>query len=246
MSSSDDAPIGQILTRRELLASFGAAGVALLSHGSTRKGEVVAPAAVCVVRPAQVEGPYFVDEKLERSDIRSDPATRVLSPGTPLLLTFRVSRLLRGLCAPLAGATVDIWHCDALGIYSDERDEAAGFDSRGKKFLRGYQTTSRAGLARFVSIYPGWYEGRAVHVHFKIRTAGASGTHHDFTSQLYFNDTLTDRVHARAPYATKGKGRLPNAADDIFREQHGPDLILNTTRRGGGYAAIFDVAVSID
>ncbi|MES2307203.1 MAG: intradiol ring-cleavage dioxygenase [Gemmatimonadota bacterium] len=246
MSTSDDAPIGQILTRRDVLASFGAAGAALLTLNASRPAVEPTPAAVCVVRPAQVEGPYFVDEKLERSDIRSDPTTRVLSPGAPLLLGFRVSRLVRGLCAPLSGATVDVWHCDALGVYSDERDQDARFDSRGKKFLRGYQTTNRAGVVRFVTIYPGWYEGRAVHIHFKIRTAGSSGKHHDFTSQLYFNDTLSDRVHARAPYATKGKGRLPNAADDIFRDQHGEELVLNATRRGGGYSALFDIAVALD
>lgn len=250
MSDNDDAPIGQILSRREVLASLGVAGAAFLPRfpGLRRGGP--APLATelpgCVVRPAQEEGPYFVDEKLNRSDIRSDPATGVLSVGVPLLLTFRVSKLTNGLCAPITGATVDVWHCDALGVYSDERDVmGGGFDSRGKKFLRGYLPTNASGQARFTTIYPGWYQGRAVHMHFKIRTTTAAGVRHDFTSQLYFNDTLSDRVHAAAPYASKGKGRLPNAADGIFRQQHGEQLLLTTTRRGGGYAAQFDIALQM-
>lgn len=241
MSSADDAQIGTLLSRREALGALGAAGLLFFAGDSAeaRSGS----GAPCVVRPSQEEGPYFVDEHLNRSDIRSDPATRIMSAGVPLLLTFRVSHLVRGLCAPLVGATVDVWHCDALGVYSDEYDSRAGFDSRGKKFLRGYQQSNASGIARFTTIYPGWYDGRAVHIHFKIRRSNESGGHIDFTSQLYFNDTLSDRVHARQPYASKGKGRVPNAADDIFREQHGDELVLTTTRRGGGYAAVFDVAL---
>jgi len=249
VSDNDDAPIGQILSRREVLASLGLAGAAFLPRfPGPRRGSPVqlAPALpACVVRPAQEEGPYFVYEKLNRSDIRSDPATGVVSVGVPFLLTFRVSKLSKGLCAPIAGATVDIWHCDALGVYSDERDMNGLFDTRGKKFLRGFQTTDAAGQARFTTIYPGWYQGRAVHIHFKIRTTSAGGVGHDFTSQLYFSDTLSDRVHTAAPYADKGKGRLPNASDGIFSRQRGEQLLLTTTRRGGGYAALFDVALQM-
>jgi len=250
MSASDDEPIGQILSRREVLASLGAAGAAMLAKlpgaGPTGPRPLAPSLPACVVRPAQDEGPFFVDEKLNRSDIRSDPVTGVLSAGTPLLLSLRVSTLSNGLCAPIAGATVDLWHCDALGVYSDEKDINGSFDTRGKKFLRGYQVTDGSGLARFTTIYPGWYAGRAVHIHFKIRTTARSGARHDFTSQLYFNDTLSDRVHSASPYASKGKGRLPNAADDIFRQQHGDKLILTTTRRGGGYAAVFDIALQLE
>lgn len=250
MSRHDDVTTGQILSRREVLASFGVAGAALLT-GRLRPGDgeprMLAPALpACVVRPAQEEGPYFVDEKLDRRDIRTDPTTGMVSAGAPLLMIFRVSKLVRGLCAPVQGAIVDIWHCDALGVYSDELDIDGHFDTRGKKFLRGFQTTNKSGVASFTTIYPGWYPGRAVHIHFKIRTPAAEGKYHDFTSQVYFNDTLSDRVHARAPYASKGKGRLPNASDDIFRDQHGKDLVLNTTRRGGGYSALFDVALKVD
>ena len=250
MSADDDRQVGPLLSRREALAALGAVGAAVLAPrpgGANDASRLHAPVvAGCVVRPAQEEGPYFVDERLNRSDIRSDPATAVVSEGTPLGLNFRVSRLTRGLCVPLTNATVDIWHCDALGVYSDELDRDGYFDSRGKRFLRGFQNTDRSGIVRFTTIYPGWYAGRAVHIHFKIRTASGTAVPHDFTSQLYFNDTLSDRVHARAPYASKGKGRLPNASDDIFREQNGNQLVLTTTRRGGGYAAVFDIALQLE
>ncbi|HXV80553.1 MAG TPA: intradiol ring-cleavage dioxygenase, partial [Candidatus Binatia bacterium] len=150
----------------------------------------------CVVRPEQTEGPYFIDEKLNRSDIRSDPSDGSVKPGVPLRLAFQVSRVSGPSCSPLSGATVDVWQCDALGLYSDVRDMNA--DTRGKKFLRGYQTTDGNGVAEFVTIYPGWYPGRAVHIHFKIRHDPASHRALEFTSQLYFDESITDEVHQHA------------------------------------------------
>src|SRR5262249_24919601 len=148
----------------------------------------------CIARPQQTEGPYFIDERLNRSDIRSDPTDGSVKPGTPLDLTFRVARLASQACMPLAGAVVDVWHCDHLCAYCDLEDPR--FDPVGKKFLRGYQVTDSDGGARFTTIYPGWYPGRAVHIHFKIRSGPSSKRGFDFTSQLYFDDALTDRVHA--------------------------------------------------
>src|SRR5262249_34901599 len=117
----------------------------------------------CVVHPQQTEGPYFVDERLLRSDIRSEPSTGAICPGAPLALTFSVGRIDGATCAPLQGALVDIWQCDAQGIYSDVEDNNGFFDTRGEKFLRGYQLTDSGGLATFTTIYPGWYSGRTVH-----------------------------------------------------------------------------------
>jgi protocatechuate 3,4-dioxygenase beta subunit len=133
----------------------------------------------CVVRPAATEGPYFVDEKLNRSDIRSDPGTGTVKPGALLALTFNVSRIANGSCTALNGAMVDVWHCDAGGLYSDESTN----NTVGQKFLRGYQVTDASGLAAFTTIYPGWYSGRAVHIHFKIRTTTSSGASYEFTSR---------------------------------------------------------------
>lgn len=118
--------------------------------------------ATCVLTAALTEGPFFVDEKLNRSDIRADPVTGAVSAGIPLALTFNVSRYASNACTPLTGAYLDVWHCDSTGAYSDVSGSS-------KKFLRGYQITDANGIAAFTTIYPGWYNGRAVHIHFKLR-----------------------------------------------------------------------------
>ena len=240
---NDDSPIGRILTRREALTLLGASGAALLM-GSTFLDGLSSPAAAaapsCVARPEQTEGPYFVDERLNRSDIRSDPADGVAKPGIPLLLALTVSSLKDGSCRPLAGAQVDVWHCDADGVYSDVTDPH--FKTLGQRFLRGYQVTDREGTVRFTTIYPGWYETRAVHVHFKVRTDPASEKGHVFTSQLYFDDALSDRVLGRAPYGGRGKRKVRNEDDWIFRKG-GRELVLDSKPHGEGYAAGFGMGL---
>ncbi len=204
-------------------------------------GAVNAPAALaaCVARPRQTEGPFFVDEGLDRSDIRSDPRTGETRSGVPLRLGFRVSRFAGQACAPLAGAKIDVWHSDAQGRYSDIG--GFGASTRGQQFLRGYQTTDATGAAEFLTIYPGGYAGRAVHVHFKIRTVDATGRSRDFTSQLYFDDALTGRVFALEPYAGRRRW-LTNAEDPIFRDG-GRQLLLTPEPWGEGYAATFEIAL---
>ena len=196
----------------------------------------------CVVRPEQTAGPYFVDEKLNRSDIRVEPSDKTIKLGALLRLEFHVSHVASGTCNPLSGAIVDIWHCDALGAYSDVRD--AGFDTRGKKFLRGYQTTNADGLVEFLTIYPGWYEGRAVHIHFKIRADAASRRGYEFTSQLYFDEAITEQVHKQGPYNSKGRRATVNEADFIFR-RGGKQLLLVPTKNSQGYAAKFDIGLKL-
>ncbi len=241
----DDVPIGRVLTRRDALAVLGVSGITLLGAHRARGGrfpDPVDPLPVCVVRPEQTEGPYFVDEKLNRSDIRTDPATGALKEGVPLALTLAVSRLSAGACVPLAGAHVDVWHCDALGVYSDVRDPH--FNTVGQRFLRGYQLTDASGLVRFQTIYPGWYPGRTVHVHFKIRTHPAAARGFAFTSQLYFDDALTTRVHALLPYASKGQRTGRNPDDGIYR-QGGDQLVLAPAASGPGYAATFPIGLHL-
>jgi len=194
----------------------------------------------CIARPEQTEGPYFVDERLNRSDIRSDPSDGSVKEGFLLELALRVHKIRGSDCTPLAGVVVDVWHCDALGVYSDVRDRS--FDTRGKKFLRGYQTTDAAGTARFITIYPGWYPGRAVHIHFKIRTDPESRRGYQFTSQIYFDDPLTDRIHAQPSYSAKGQNRLRNREDGIFQDG-GEKLILQPTPQPQGYAGTFDIGL---
>ena len=238
----EDRHSGRLVSRREVMAYLGATGAILLTGGSLLPQWAIAGTLEpsCVVRPEQTEGPYFVDERLHRSDIRSDPTDTQLRPGTPLTLQLRVSRLDAGNCQPLPGAQVDIWHCDALGLYSGVRDP--GFDTVGKKFLRGYQVTDARGEARFVTVYPGWYPGRTVHIHFKIRTAPVAKRSFEFTSQLYFNDELTDRVHAAPPYAAKGPRTARNQHDWIFRRD-GDRLMLGATATADGYAATFPISL---
>jgi len=257
----DDRPIGRILSRREVLSLLG--GTALIaacapatlspSATATSAGTAAATAAPaasnvvalpsCVVRPALTEGPYFVDEKLNRSDIRSDPSTNAVKPGVTLALTFVVSKVSGSSCAALANATVDAWHCDALGAYSDVRDPSVG-STKGSRFLRGYQTTDANGKAAFTTIWPGWYQGRAVHVHFKIRATAANGQVSDFTSQLFFDETLNDQIFAQAPSSQRGaSSRLRNERDGIFQGSGGK-LTLAPTKAADGYAATFDVGLT--
>lgn len=233
-----------LLTRRELLKmSFGSAGfLATAGVGKLAMSPAIAAAASpsCVVRPEQTEGPYFVDENLNRSDIRTDPSDRSVRPGVPFRLEFQVSRMTGATCGPLRGAIVDVWHCDAQGIYSDVRDPR--FDTRGKKFLRGYQISDANGVATFQTIYPGWYEGRAVHIHFKIRTGEQAKTVREFTSQLYFDESVNEQVFKQPPYAGKSSRRVNNDADFIFR-RGGKDLLLNPMKNAQGYAATFSIGL---
>ncbi len=242
---SNDLPVGRVLSRREALTALGASGLVLLA-GDARQLHGWAPprqrVPTCVAHPEQTEGPYFVDEMLKRFDIRSDSKSGVAKEGTPLALTFAVSALRSGSCAPLAGAHVDIWHCDAAGVYSGVEDP--GFNTVGQNFLRGYQLTDKAGEARFQTIYPGWYSGRTVHIHFKIRTDPGAARGHEFTSPLYFDDALTTKVFARAPYAAK-KGRRDLNEDDSIFGRGGDQLMLAPTAAGNGYAARFDVGLEL-
>ncbi len=133
---------------------------------------------------------------------------------------------------------VDVWHCDAFGIYSDTNE--LGMQTVGQKFLRGYQITDETGIVRFTTIYPGWYQGRTVHIHFKMRTDAG----YDFTSQLFFDDTLTDEVFTQAPYNTRGERNLRNDNDNIFG-QSGNQMMLTVNQVETGYETSFDVALDL-
>jgi protocatechuate 3,4-dioxygenase beta subunit len=252
----DDLPVGRLLNRREALLALAGAGAAValvgcgIGSSSTAKatattGASTAPTSgntpACVARPALTEGPYFVDERLNRSDIRSDPSDGSIRQGALLALAFRVSQVTNA-CAPLAGASVDVWHCDAAGVYSDVNDP--GFSTIGKKFLRGYQVTDSSGVAQFTTIYPGWYQGRTVHIHFKIRSHTGSGAAYEFTSQFFFDDAITDQVYAQAPYSSKGQRTLRNEGDSIYR-QGGSQLLLAPAKTAAGYSATFDIGLQM-
>jgi protocatechuate 3,4-dioxygenase beta subunit len=198
----------------------------------------------CVVRPAQTEGPYFVDENLSRADIRSDPTDGSVKEGVALRLVLGVFRIDGTACAPIAGALVDIWQCDALGVYSDVLDGSGRFDTRGMKFLRGNLTTGQDGTVEFLTIYPGWYAGRTVHIHFKIRIDPSAQQGHEFTSQLYFDESVNDEVFALLPYSTQGARTTMNEQDGIFL-QGGSNLMLSVSKEGQGYAGRFNLGLQL-
>jgi len=239
-----NAPMETVLSRREVMTLLAATGGIWLTEDSLLPKPMFASVAdpSCIVRPEQTEGPYFVDEQLNRIDIRSDPATGQVKLGTPLTLIFQVMRISAGACRPLSGALIDIWHCDAMGVYSDVQDP--GFNTLGQKFLRGCQLTDAGGATQFLTIYPGWYSIRTVHIHFKIRSTPETKKSFAVISQVYFPDELTDQVHMSLPYSSRGPRRVRNRHDLIFRDG-GDRLMVALTPKADGYAATFSIGLWI-
>lgn len=188
--------------------------------------------AFCAPTPEQEEGPYYRDLRLFRSDIREE------RPGTPLGLEIRV---VDSDCLPVPGVAVDIWQCDALGTYSwyaaAGDDDGPALLAHGT-FLRGCQRLAQDGACRFRTIYPGWYSGRAVHIHFKL--LHADGTR---TGQLYFPEELTDGVHQGDPYRSRPRRDTMNADDVIYRDG-GAATLLQPRPEGDGFAV--DVTLVIE
>jgi protocatechuate 3,4-dioxygenase beta subunit len=203
------------ITRRRLLglAALGLAGVPLL-----RSRVASADAAVaCVLTPELTEGPYYLPNEPIRRNITEG------KPGMPLRLHLTVAGA--SSCRAIKGAAVDIWHADAGGVYS-------GVAGNTGTFLRGIQLTDRNGLAVFDTIYPGWYRGRAVHIHVKVHVGG-NVVH---TGQLFFPDALSDRVYKTTPYRARGNPDTTNAEDAIYRSG-GSRSLLRPVSSGSGYVA---------
>jgi len=240
------AVAGTDLGRREAMTVLGAAGVVLLlgcgedtlAAGSAASGAdggtggTDGGTTACVLDPNLTKGPYWIDERLNRSDIRSDShnlASPNPRPGLPLTLQFAVYAYDAGTCTPLSGAQVDIWHCDGSGLYSDVASTV------GQDFLRGYQVTDVNGIVGFTTIYPGWYSGRAVHIHVKVRIFDASSNvTTEATTQVFFDDSVTDAVFAaNAPYNLRGARDIRNASDNIYAGQSQLLLALRGSATGG-------------
>jgi protocatechuate 3,4-dioxygenase beta subunit len=218
------------LSRREtLLAAGGLIAAALIPEAASAAGtgpEAVASGAIsCVLTPELTEGPYYVPAEKVRRNITEG------RPGAPLDL--RLTVVDASTCKAIKSAVVDIWHADAGGVYS-----GAVAGNSGTNFMRGIQKTDSSGLARFISVYPGWYQGRAVHIHVKVHLGGTV-VH---TGQFFFNDALTDAVYKRSPYAARGSRDTRNAADSIYRNG-GSRSMLRVTRLGTGYRGAITMGV---
>jgi len=220
-------------TRRSSLAKLGGLVVAGLGGGALVSSEeaeggnkaVETGAVSCVLTPELTEGPYYIAGEKVRRDIREG------HPGTLLTLHLRV--LNAASCAPIKGAAVDIWHADAAGNYS-----SFGSDTSSRTFMRGIQRTDGSGLATFLTVYPGWYQGRTVHIHVKVHVGGRV-VH---TGQLFFSDPLTDVVYRKAPYSSRPNRTTRNTQDSIY--VNGGKLgRLKVVKSGAGYVGSIAMGV---
>jgi protocatechuate 3,4-dioxygenase beta subunit len=197
-------------------------------------GPGVAEAATCVLTPSMTEGPYFVDELLERSDIRAGQA------GVPLYLTINVFSA-DDACDAYSGAIVDIWQCNAQGSYSDISASGNG-NTSGQTWLRGLQQTDSNGQVKFTTIYPGWYQGRTIHIHLKVRTFDGDSTTYNFNTQLFFSESITNQVLSNvAAYSRSQTRGTTNSNDGIFDS----DMIVPLSGNySDGYSGSIDIGLS--
>ena len=218
------------LTRRASLTGLLGGALALAgwkaASSEAAGGPAVASGQVtCVLTPELTEGPYYIDGEKVRRNITEG------KPGAPL--TLRLAVVDASTCKPIKGATVDIWHADAGGVYS-----GFGAGSGSRTFMRGLQRTDANGIATFQTVYPGWYQGRTVHIHVKVHIGG-NVVH---TGQLFFSDTVTDAVYRRSPYSKRPNRTTRNAGDSIY-VNGGSKSLVKIARRGTGYTGAMTMGV---
>ncbi|GGY33085.1 hypothetical protein GCM10010384_45290 [Streptomyces djakartensis] len=243
--------------RRTVLAALGIGATGLgLGTAASPRASAAAPASgtpaafaqpSCILTPEAMEGPYFIDEDLIRRNIIED------RQGIPL--EVRITIVDGVNCTPLAGAEVDIWHCDAGGWYSGHLDTSPDVPATSpehveptdpSRFLRGLQITNRRGEVSFRTIYPGWYYGRTIHIHLTAHVGGQE-VH---TGQLYFPEEISREVALLEPYVRHtGTERLTNQEDSIYLEQGGAQTTMNVRplrpgRPKLGYVASITAGVS--
>ena len=215
------------MTRRGSLVALAGGLAAALGWRADDAGAgpagVASGAVSCVLTPEMTEGPYYLPNERVRRNITEG------RPGTPLTLALTV--VDASTCKPIKGAAVDVWHADALGVYS-------GVQGNTGTFMRGVQRTDAYGVARFTTVYPGWYQGRTVHIHVKVHLH--SNVVH--TGQLFFADSLTDAVYTKAPYASRGTRDTRNASDSIFRNG-GSRSLLRLHKGSSGYVGAITMGV---
>jgi protocatechuate 3,4-dioxygenase beta subunit len=226
----------RLLTRREALGAVGAAGVAIAwgcgdtpttPSSAIETTTTASTNAACAVTPTETVGPYPSLVDLFRSDIREGKS------GTLLVLTIRVVNVANG-CAAVPNANVEIWHVDAAGNYSQYGTQTT------QTFLRGIQTTNSNGEVTFTTIYPGWYQGRATHIHVEVTMAGRSVK----VTQIAFPEATSNAVHASGAYASRGTNAMSNQSDGIFADSLSSEIVTPTGSISGGYTATFQVAIT--
>jgi protocatechuate 3,4-dioxygenase beta subunit len=219
------------ITRRGTLLRFGglvasAFGIGVKEATGAGPAGVASGTVRCVLTPEQTEGPYYIANEKVRRNITEGKRGAALA--------LRATVVDASTCKPIKGASVDIWHCDAAGVYS-----GFGQGASNRTFLRGLQRTNVNGLAVLKTIYPGWYQGRTVHIHVKVHLGG-NVVH---TGQLYFPDTLTDKVYRKAPYSAR-PGRTTRNANDSVYVNGGKNSMLSVHGDGtGGYIAAITMGV---
>jgi protocatechuate 3,4-dioxygenase beta subunit len=209
-----------------LATAVGAAGLKIETSEGAGPAAVASGAVSCVLTPEQTEGPYYIPNEALRRNITEG------RPGTPLLL--RAFVVNASTCKPIKSAAVDIWHADAGGVYS-----GFGSGAGSRTFMRGIQRTNAKGLALFRTVYPGWYQGRTVHIHVKVHLGG-NVVH---TGQLYFPDPTTDLVYRKAPYNTRPNRDVRNATDSVYRDGGKSSVVRVRKSSAGDYVGTITMGV---
>jgi len=157
--------------------------------------------------------------------------------GIPLALTMTIVNTQSG-CAPVANANVEIWQCDATGNYSEYAQPS--FNGTGQTFLRGVQTTDANGQATFKTIYPGWYAGRATHIHVQVFMNGLVVK----TTQIAFPESISSAVYRTGVYASHGQNSTTNASDNVFADGV-QDEMATVAGDASGYTAMLTIGISV-
>jgi protocatechuate 3,4-dioxygenase beta subunit len=184
--------------------------------------------ASCAVSPTETVGPYPSLGDYFRRNITDG------KPGLPLALTITVVNA-GASCAPVSNANVEIWQCDHSGIYSEYGD------GRGQTFLRGIQVTDAQGQVTFETVYPGWYQGRATHIHVEVTMNGRSVK----VTQIAFPEDITSAVYETGVYASKGQNTTTNARDGIFADGVSQQLVTLSGNTSSGFVGTFTVGVTV-
>jgi protocatechuate 3,4-dioxygenase beta subunit len=226
----------------------GAAGTGTAGTGASSTGEGGASSADCEVTPEGEIGPYFSDDsdaRFLRSNIIANLDGTSVQTGIPLTLNVTVIDT-ENACAPYVNAQVDIWHCNAAGVYSDQASESTTTET----WLRGYQITDADGKVGFSTVIPGWYSGRTTHIHLRVRSTystASSNSDGTNTTQLFFDQTLVDTLATSVtPYSAEGKNSTTNATDHVYDgETNGANLLSLSGDNTSGYTAEITIGLPI-